>query len=119
MHLTLKRTSPHAAEYPTLKHNISVFNKILKKAIREAKNEYYTNLFEQYKNDIKKTWQNISRILNKSNETKNKIKKILVNGNITTNKATIAEAFNSFSSTLALNSLTILISLIKNRSMHI
>ena len=54
MHLTLKRTSPHAAEYPTLKHNISVFNKILKKAIRDAKNEYYSNLFEQYKNDIKK-----------------------------------------------------------------
>ena len=29
MHLTLKRTSPHAAEYATLKHNISVSNKIL------------------------------------------------------------------------------------------
>ena len=94
MHLTLKRTSPHAAEYPTLKHNISVFNKILKKAIREAKNEYYSNLFEQYKNDIKKTWQNISRILNKSNKKKNNIKKILVNGNITTDKTTIAIGFN-------------------------
>ena len=54
MHLTLKRTSPHAAEYPQLKHNISVFNKILKNAIREAKNEYYSNLFEQFKNDIKR-----------------------------------------------------------------
>ena len=75
MHFTLKRTSPDAAEYPTLKHDISLFNKIFKKAIREAINEYYANLFEQYKNDIKKTWQNISRILNKSNKKKNNIKK--------------------------------------------
>ena len=41
------------------------------------------------------TWQNISRILNKSNKKKNNIKKILINGNITTNKAMIAEEFNS------------------------
>ena len=119
MHLTLKRASPHAAEYPTLKHNISVFNKKLKKAIREAKNEYYSNLFEQCKNDMKKTWQNISRILNKSNKNKNKIKKILVNGNITTNKATIAEAFNSFFVNIGPKLADRLISLIKNRSMHI
>ena len=71
MHLTLKRTSPRAAEYPTLKHNSSAFNEVLKKALREAKNEYYSNLFEQYKNNLKKTWQNISRILNKSNKKEN------------------------------------------------
>ena len=37
------------------KSNLRVFNKILKKDIREAKKSYYYNEFNKYKGDIKKT----------------------------------------------------------------
>ena len=41
MHLKLTCTPATSNAYPTLKHNLSVFNSILKKAIRETKINYY------------------------------------------------------------------------------
>ena len=57
MHLKLTCTPATSNAYPTLKHNLSVFNSIFKKAIREAQINYYNRpmLFEKYKYDIKIT----------------------------------------------------------------
>ena len=54
MYLKFKRCNQQHVEYDTLKNNLHVFNRILKKTIREAKIQYYDKLFEQYKSDIKK-----------------------------------------------------------------
>ena len=48
-------------EYDTLKNNLHVFNRILKKTIHEAQIQYYDKLFEQYKSDIKKNMANYIR----------------------------------------------------------
>ena len=54
MYLKFKRCNQQHVEYDTLKNNLHVFNRILKKTIREAKIQYNDKLFEQYKSDIKK-----------------------------------------------------------------
>ena len=46
----------NSTEKVILKSNLRVFNKILKKDIREAKKSYYYNEFNKYKRYIKKTW---------------------------------------------------------------
>ena len=45
---------------------------------------------------LKKTWQNISMLLNKSNKNENEIKKLVVQGRSITDKSEIVKAFNSF-----------------------
>ncbi len=70
MHLKLTCTPATSNAYPTLKHNLSVFNSILKKGIREAKINYYNMMFEKYKCDIKNTWKTISEVLSKANRKK-------------------------------------------------
>jgi hypothetical protein len=54
LYLKLKRTPHDNPLYDQLKINLGTYNKILKKAIREAKKSYYHHCFEMYKNDIKK-----------------------------------------------------------------
>ena len=48
----LKQLNQGLPEYLALKQNITVFNTILKKLIREAKMKYYHETFEKYKSDI-------------------------------------------------------------------
>ena len=43
MHLKLTCTPATSNAYPILKHNLGIFNSILKKAIREVKISYYNN----------------------------------------------------------------------------
>ena len=69
---------------------------ILRKSIRQAKKDYYASIFVTFKNDIKKTWQNIRQILNKSNRSKTTINEIIVGGNVVNDKETIVNSFNDF-----------------------
>ena len=57
MHFELKTKQQNTPEYTTLKHNLRVFNTILKKSIREAKSLYYEAVFLEYKRDMKNTWK--------------------------------------------------------------
>ena len=70
MHLKLTCTPANSNAYPILKHNLGVFNSILKKAIREAKISYYNMMFEKCKYDIKNTWKTISEVLSKAKRKK-------------------------------------------------
>ena len=49
----LKTTPRNTILYQTVKHNISSYNKILQKLIRNAKKTYYYSCFTKYKNDLK------------------------------------------------------------------
>ena len=66
LYRTLKKMSQNSENYATVKYNLSIYNKILKKTIRNAKKSHYEFIFEKYKNDNKKTWNLINNILNKS-----------------------------------------------------
>ena len=96
MYLKFKRCNQQNVEYDTLKNNLHVFNRILKKAIREAKIQYYDKLFEQHKSDIKKTWQTISDIICKSNTKRKTLDKIIVDSKVITDKGEICDKFNDF-----------------------
>ena len=78
------------------KSNIRVFNKILKKDIREAKQPYYYNEFNKYKRDIKKTWDTIKSLLNKPKQDSVAPNKIKVNSQTISNEKEIASKFNNY-----------------------
>ena len=46
----------------TLKRNLSTYNGILKKIIRDAKKIYFENCLSKCKNDLKGTWRIINDI---------------------------------------------------------
>ena len=92
-YIELKSTNQNDPKYLTLKKNLSVFNGILKRCIRETKKNYYHQIFETYKNDIKNTWKTISDILCKSSKKSNPIKEIRINDRISTNLKEICNGF--------------------------
>ena len=94
--LKLKQLDPGSPEYFAQKQNLSTFNNILKKQIREAKIRYYHETFERYKSDIKNTWKTISQILCKSSKKSNPIKEIKINDIITSDMKNICNNFNNF-----------------------
>ena len=96
MYRELKSLSINDPNYSELKQNLSVYNAILKKNIRECKFSYYNNAFNKYKHDMKNTWKLISEIFNKGNRSKNYITKLLHEGQEITNPCDIANEFNSF-----------------------
>ena len=54
MYKELQQTPRESDRYTTLKTNLSTYNKIIKKNIREAKMLYYTESFDIQKHDIKR-----------------------------------------------------------------
>ena len=70
MYRDLKALNPSNPKYADLKQNLSVLNGIIQKEIRREKKNYFTRTFEKYKNDLKNTWKTISRIINKSKNSK-------------------------------------------------
>ena len=61
----LKMCSPQNNEYELLKYNLKIYNGYLNRCIRTAKNEFYHNEFNKYKNDIRKTWDTLIEMINK------------------------------------------------------
>ena len=82
--------------YATVKNNLAIYNKILKKTIRNAKKSHYEFIFEKYKNDNKKTWNLINNILNKSKGKKPYPKFFKENNQIIIDKSKIANRFNEY-----------------------
>ena len=103
LHMKLRKLNRNTYEYAVLKNNISVFNSILKKSIKEAKIKYYGETFEKYKHDMKNTWKHISTLLSKSNKNKGNIKQLLVNGVIIKDTQMIADRFNTFFANVGYN----------------
>ena len=91
-----KKTRYGTPEFDTHKNNLSAYNKILKKSIREAKIHYYHKKFDEYKHDIKNTWKTISQILGNSSKKSNPIKEIRINNHLYNNMQDICNKFNDF-----------------------
>ena len=96
MYKELQQTPRETDKYTTLKTNLSTYNKIVKKNIREAKMLYYTESFDKQKHDIKKTWKLISEIICKASHKRPAFDNILVNDKVYKDKTDMANQFNSF-----------------------
>jgi hypothetical protein len=97
LYLKLKRTHPETETYNNRKHNLKVFNNILKKIIREAKVVYYRNTFSKFKSDIKNTWKTIHGLIIKSKQRKaNAPDNFIIDGKLSRNKSYVVRKFNEF-----------------------
>ena len=96
IYITYKKSPQNSAEYYTLKNNLRVFNSILKRVIREAKMNYYNDVFEKNKRNIKAIWKTISEIICKSNNQRKILDKIIVDSNAITDPQEICNRFNEF-----------------------
>ncbi|ELT93448.1 hypothetical protein CAPTEDRAFT_191405 [Capitella teleta] len=75
---TSLRTKPGLPiEYQTLKTNLTAYNRILKKTIRNAKSLHYRTIFTQSRNDPKQTWNAINNILNRNTKTDTNIEYLM------------------------------------------
>ena len=64
--------------------------------IRNGKNKYYTDFFNQYQSNAKQTWKGIRDILNVSKKSKISINKIIFDKIAITESKKIAETLNTF-----------------------
>ena len=96
LYVKYKHCAPNPIEYNTYKHNLSVFNGILKRIIREAKTLHYEKLFHKYRSDMKMTWKTISEVVCKSSSKRMELEKIIMDAKIITNKIEICNEFNKF-----------------------
>ena len=78
LYVKYKHCAPNSIEYNTHKENLSVFNGILKRIIREAKTLHYEKLFHKYRSDMKMTWKTISEVVCKSSSKRMELEKIIV-----------------------------------------
>ena len=82
---------------PTLKNEIlyKEFNKTVVHSLKRAEKEYYAELFEKYKCNLKKSWQLIRRLINKNKQGSIQ-STFKYKGKDITDKFEIAEHFNNF-----------------------
>ena len=85
--------TPNPTDYAKIKHNLSVYNKILKYTIREAKLSFYNRKFYENRQDPKKTWNTINEAINRNN-TKTFPNYMVIDNNKITDNSKIANSLN-------------------------
>jgi len=86
----LQRKKPkHSQQYIEYIKYKNIYNKLK----RTSKRNYFTNLLHTYKNDIKKTWKVLNRIIGKNSNKKEISETFINNGVQTSNPKLIAEGF--------------------------
>ena len=105
LYADLKMTDINDNSYAVKKINLTTYNSILKRSIRLAKKNYYHTCFENFKDDIKKTWSSINGILNKTSVNKKKDfpKFFIVRGEHLHDHKEIANEFNQYFATIGSN----------------
>lgn len=83
-------------KYDELSKQLIEENKTIKSLIRKAKHDHYKIEFDKNKNNMKKTWETISDVLNKSKINKSFPSYFNINGNKIYNVKNIATYFNNF-----------------------
>ena len=79
-----------------IKRLYNLFRNRVNRELKKSKKKYYTNYFEEHKNDIKKTWNGIKSIINTKNTISSKISQLNVGGKIIDNPKGIALGLNNF-----------------------
>lgn len=93
----LKIEDPENPAKKELKAKVQFYNRSIRKCMRKAEQNYYSNLFEIYKCDIKRTWKTINSALNRKSKT-NLSPDFFIDdlGNEIRDPEQIAEHFNNF-----------------------
>ena len=81
--------------YHRLKEEFKQYRAKLRKSIREAKRQYFSNIFNRHKSDIRKTWCLLNETLNR-NVKKQPTHEFLVDNIMTTDPVIIANKFNEY-----------------------
>lgn len=86
-----------STKYPTSenKKTYSEYKRTLSRILKQAEREHYDNLFKQNVGNIRKSWEIIKEVINKSPNSRN-ISEFIIEGNRVTNANHIANAFNDF-----------------------
>ena len=80
---------------PSVKKKYETYRNKLTSIIRMEKKNYFTNKFNDHKNDIKQTWKIINNVLNKSS-VKAQISQIEHNGTLISEPNVLSETFNTY-----------------------
>ncbi|MGB1899487.1 MAG: reverse transcriptase family protein, partial [Candidatus Kariarchaeum pelagius] len=90
----LAQSTPEICE--NIKTNLSTYNCILKRVIRDAKKIYYGNCFSRFKNDLRNTWRTINEILGRRKQVDPLPSEFHINNNRVDDKNEIANHFNKY-----------------------
>ena len=101
--LKLKKLNPGSELHDHISSNLKSYNKILKKLIRQAKIQYYSDQFDKNKSNIRHTWSTIKEILNKCKDKKEFPAFFTINDEHVTDKTDISNNFNSFFANIGTN----------------
>ena len=75
----------------------------MKKILCKAEKEYYSQLIEANKSNMKKTWSILKEIINKSKSSKLQSQFRLSDNTLTSDQSVISEKFNDFFSNIQTN----------------
>ena len=64
----LKKTKSHSPEYDLKKSTFNNYRNLLRRTIWLAKKNYFCKRFTESKNNMKKTWKNINKVLNRNSK---------------------------------------------------
>ena len=76
--------------------NYKTYNTVYNKLKRKLKSDYYINLIEKHKYDMKKTWSILNSVVGKDSSKQSFPNTFIVNGKSITDKRLIANEFNNF-----------------------
>ena len=96
LYIKLKSTSETSSQYQQILTDFKTYNKILKQTIRSAKKIFFQNCFQKYQCDVKKNWDTINDVLNKTKKTKDYPKEFIINGSSESHEDTIVNKFNEY-----------------------
>ena len=74
--------------------NLNRYRNVLNKTTAFTKRKYYIHIFEQCQQDMKKTWETLSDMLNRNNKKKSLPDTMTINERDCKDKQIISEQFN-------------------------
>jgi hypothetical protein len=85
-------------KYPTNENVNSYkdYRALLNKLLRKKERDHYDNILKQNQNNLRKSWQIIKQIINKTQKTKSFSDKFIINNIEVTDKHRIANSFNQY-----------------------
>ena len=79
-----------------IKRLYNIFRNQVNRELKKSKKSYYTSYFAEHKNNIKKTWEGIRKIVNTKSSINYGIPQLNINGKITVDPKVIANNVNDF-----------------------
>ena len=96
LYVKWKKANPDSQKYIELENSFRSHCSTLQKNIREAKQTYYHQQFENFKSNIKMTWRKINEILSRKKKHAELPSYFCEGKNILTKNEDIADCFNRF-----------------------